>query len=263
MAERSASAEARAASGLRQRQYEFAAHLRDPQRHACSGIEERRLRIYRELFYNNVEDCLASAFPVLRRVSGDAVWHARVRDFYARHRSAAPQFHRLPEEFLHYLADERGPHPDDPPFLRELAHYEWVELALSISPLELVADVADADGDLLDGAPVLSPLAWTLRYAYPVQRIGPDFQPQAPAAQPTYLMVNRDRRDRVRFLEINAVTARLAGLMAAEPSASGRALLLRIAAELGHPQPEAVVAEGARILEQLRGRDIVLGSRRA
>lgn len=249
--------------GFQKRQREFAAHLRDPVRNACAGIEDRRLRIYRELFYNNVEDCLASAFPVLRRLSADAVWHARVRDFYARHRSAAPQFHRVPEEFLRFLEAERGEHPDDPPFLRELAHYEWVELELSISPLELTPEIADPNGDLLAQPPLLSPLAWTLAYAWPVQRIGPDFQPQAPGAQPTYLIVNRDRQDRVRFLEVNPVTARLTTLIEAEPAASGRELLLRIAAELGHPQPESVVAEGARILEQLRGRDIVLGTRRA
>lgn len=247
---------------FRARQYAFAAHLRDPQRHAIDGIEDRRLKIYRELFYNNVEDCLSSAFPVLRRISDDAVWHARVRDFYARHRSTAPQFHRVPEEFLRYLEDERGEHPDDPPFLRELAHYEWVELELSIAPLEITPELADPNGDPLEAAPVLSPLAWTLGYTFPVQRIGPDFQPQQPAAQPTWLIVNRDRQDRVRFLEVNAVTARLTALIEAQPQASGRALLLEIAAELQHPQPEAVIAEGARIFAQLRGRDILLGTRR-
>jgi uncharacterized protein len=257
---------AEAAPDFRARQYAFAAHLRDPQRHAVDGIEDRRLKIYRELFYNNVEDCLASAFPVLRRISSDAVWHARVRDFYARHRSTAPQFHRVPEEFLRFLEDGRGEHADDPPFLRELAHYEWVELELSISPLEItpahLPDAADPNGDPLERPPVLSPLAWTLGYTFPVQRIGPDFQPQQPDAQPTWLIVNRDRQDRVRFLEINAVTARLTALIEAQPQASGRALLLQIAAELQHPQPDAVIVEGESIFAQLRGRDILLGTRR-
>ncbi|MEQ1438111.1 putative DNA-binding domain-containing protein [Fontimonas sp. SYSU GA230001] len=247
---------------FQQIQYQFAAHLRDPRKAAPDGIEDRRLQIYRDLFYNNVEDCLRSAFPVLRRISSDAVWHARVRDFYARHRSRAPQFHRVPEEFLRYLEDERGVHPDDPPFLRELAHYEWVELELSIAPLELSPDLADPNGDPLAAPPLLSPLAWTLAYDYPVQRIGPDFQPAAPGAQPTYLIVNRDRHDQVRFLEVNAVTARLTTLIEAEPAASGRELLLRIAGELQHPDPEVVVAEGARIFAQLRDRDILLGTRR-
>ncbi|MGH8431178.1 MAG: HvfC family RiPP maturation protein, partial [Solimonas sp.] len=199
-------------------QRQFAAHLRDPGHHAPPpGIEDRRLQIYRELFYNNIEDCLANAFPVLRRLSPDAAWHARVRDFYARHQCHAPQFHQIAEEFLHYLDEERGEHPDDPPFLRELAHYEWVELALAIAEAEIGDVIADAAGDrqdrgsaaggrmpgaadLLDAVPLLSPLAWALSYDYPVHRIGPDFQPAAPGAQPTYLVVYRDRDDQVRFM---------------------------------------------------------------
>lgn len=267
------------ASAFRERQYAFAAHLRDPARNAIADIEERRLKIYRELFYNNVEDCLAGAFPVLRKLSGDAAWHRRVRDFYARHRCTAPQFHRVPEEFLRYLESEWEAQADDPPFLRDLAHYEWVELELGISPIELspelggasrtpllsqdAVSLVDPNGDLIEGRPLLSPLAWTLAYDYPVHRIGPEFQPQMPDAQPTYLIVNRDRSDRVRFLEVNAVTARLTGLIESEPQASGRELLLRIAGEMKHSDPQAVVAEGARIFEQLRERDIVLGTRRA
>ncbi len=245
-------------------QYGFAAHIRDPQRApAPAGIEERRLQIYRDLFYNTVEGCLVSGFPVLHKLSPDAVWHARVRDFYARHVCHAPQFHRVPEEFLSYLENERGAHPDDPPFLRELAHYEWVELELSISTLQLSPHLAEPNGDWLEQAPYVSPLAWTLSYDFPVHRIDPDFQPQEPGEQPTYLIVNRDRQDRVRFLEINAVTARLMELMHAEPEANGRALLTRIAEELQHPQPDAVIAGGAEIFASLRERDIVLGTRRA
>lgn len=257
---------------FQQLQYGFASYIRDPLRApAPAGIEERRLQIYRDLFYNTVEGCLVSGFPVLRKLSSDEVWHARVRDFYARHVCHAPQFHRVPEEFLSYLENERGTHPDDPPFLRDLAHYEWVELELSISPLQLFLELGkdntaaqervDPNGDWLEHPPYVSPLAWTLSYDFPVHRINPDFQPQTPGEQPTYLIVNRDRQDQVRFLEINAVTARLMELIHAEPEASGGDLLRRIAEELQHPQPEAVILSGAEIFASLRERDIVLGTR--
>ena len=48
-------------------QYAFAAHIRDPESNAApEGIEDRRLAVYRELFYNNVQSLLTSTFPVLR-----------------------------------------------------------------------------------------------------------------------------------------------------------------------------------------------------
>jgi hypothetical protein len=242
----------------------FAAHLRDPQRHAApAGLEDRRLKIYRELFYNNVEDFLATAFPVLRRLSDDAAWHARVRDFYARHVSKAPQFHRLAEEFLHFLEHERGPHPDDPAFIAELAHYEWVELALSIAQDDPTPALVDPNGDPLEAPPVVSPLAWAQAYTWPVHRIGPAHRPSTPPEQPTYLVVHRTRQDDVRFMEINAVTARLLQLIDEQPSSTGRALLLQIAGELSHPQPQTIVDAGREMLSTLRERDIVLGTRRA
>ncbi|PTU29122.1 HvfC family RiPP maturation protein [Stenotrophobium rhamnosiphilum] len=248
---------------FQQAQYQFAAHLRNPAHNpAPSDVEDRRTQIYRDLFYNNVEDFLANAFPVLRKISADDVWHARVRDFYARHECHDPLFHRVAAEFLSFLENGRGEHADDPPFLRELCHYEWVELELSVSELTLTPELANPNGDVMAGRPLVSPLAWTLSYEWPVHRIGPDSIPEAPSEQPTYLIVNRNRQDDVRFMEINAVTARLMQLLEEDVTSSGTQLLTQIATELGHPQPQAVVDAGAEILRDLRERDILLGTRR-
>ena len=244
-------------------QTRLTAHLRDPEHAAApDGIEDRRLAIYRELFYNNIEGFLCGAFPVLRQITDDAHWHRMARDFYARHRSADPLFQGLAEEFLSYLDNERGAVEGDPPFLQELAHYEWVELALSVAEDQLTPALADPNGDLLADAPLVSPVAWALSYEFPVHRIGPGFLPAAPGAAPTYLLVYRTRQDEVKFTEINAVTARLMALIEAAPQASGRQHLLQIAAELG-AAPEAIVAAGHEMLLGLRARDVVFGTRRA
>jgi uncharacterized protein len=247
---------------LRRSQLEFAAHIRDPE-HAPPppGIEDRRMAIYRELFFNNVRDLLGRSFPVLRKLLGDGAWDAMVRDWLVRHRAQTPLFLELPQEFLAYLREERDPAATDPPFLAELAHYEWVELALNIDEREPDMDGIDEHGDLLTGRPVLSPLAWSLAYTWPVHRIGPGYRPSEPPPEPTRLVVYRDHRDRVGFLEINLVTARLLELLAedASPRPTGRECLQQIAAELSHPEPETVVRGGAAILAQLRACDVLLG----
>jgi len=242
-------------------QYALARHLRDPD-HALApaDVDPRRLAVYRELLYNNVERFLAGYFPVLRRILGEHAWHAMIGDYFARHRARTPLFPQMPREFLRYL-DELREGRDDPPFLRELAHYEWMEAALAIDPHEPDLERVDAGGDLLDGCPVLSPLAWPLRYAFPVHRIGPDYQPRAPGPQPTYLLLYRDAGDVVRFLELNTFSARLVELLGAADPASGRGLLERIARESGHPQPQAVIDGGAGLLADLRRRTVVLGVR--
>lgn len=245
------------------RQYEFAAHIRDPEnRPAPAGIEDRRMGIYRELFYNNVESFIANTFPVLRRIIDDTAWHALIRDYFSHHQSHTPLFLEMPREFLAWLETERDHHAGDPPFLRELAHYEWVELAVSIAEETLDNDRIDREGDLLAGVPVLSPLARHLAYSFPVHRIGPDFQPAGPGEHPTFLVVYRDRSDAVGFIEINPVTKRLLELVEEDTGASGEELLLRIAREMSHPQPGVVVSGGAEILDSLRDKSIITGTRR-
>jgi hypothetical protein len=244
---------------FQRRQFELTAHLRAPEAVPPPGdVEQRRIAIYRELLYNNVEGFLARAFPVVRAISPDATWNELVGGFYSDHRSTSPLFREIPEEFLHYLVAERGERPGDPPFLAELAHYEWVEMALALADEEVEAEGVDPGGDLLDGVPVLSPHAWTMGYRYPVHRIGPDYRPDA--AEPTFLLVHRDRHDEVGFLEVNPVSARLIELLREAPGSTGRELLERVAAEIQHGDVDVVVASGAALLEDLRRRDVILGS---
>lgn len=244
-------------------QTEFAAHIRDPESNAApAGIEDRRMKIYRELFFNNIDSLLASNFPVLRRLYDDQRWRQLVRDFYSEHRCQTPLFPELAKEFLRYLQDGRKARPDDPGFLLELAHYEWVELALSLDEHDLTEVTADPAGDLLQGIPVLSPLAWALSYRYPVHRIKPDYQPKQPPGQPTHLLVYRNRGDEVKFMRLNDVSRLLLELIQEEQSSTGSELLTRIADAIGHEEPERLIAAGSDLLNELRNKDVLLGTRR-
>jgi len=244
------------------RQYEFAAHIRDPEhKPSPADVEDRRMAIYRELFYNNVEGFLSNTFPVLRELYEDKQWHAMARDFFAHHQAQTPLFLEIPREFLGWLKNERTGQADDLPFLYELAHYEWVELALSISEETLDQAGVNPEGDLLTGIPVLSPLAWHIAYRYPVHNIGPDFLPDSPGKNPTFLVVYRDAADEIGFLEINPVTKRLLELITADDNKTGEQLLQTIATELSHPQPEVVVNGGMDILNNLLKKNILLGTK--
>ena len=136
---------------LREQQFALARYVRDPLRNApppgIEGrpIEDRRIAIYRDLFYNSIESLLAGNFPVIRKTLGDTRWHALVRAFYADHRCRTPLFTEIGREFIQFL--EQRDQGDSPPWLHELAHYEWVELALQIADDELPPH--DPDGDLL------------------------------------------------------------------------------------------------------------------
>lgn len=237
------------------------AHIRDPQSPAPEGVEARRLRVYRELFYNNVEGLLAANFPVMRRTLGDA-WQSLVRDFLREHPSRTPLFTELAREFTQYLETRRERDDRDPPWLTELAHYEWVELALQISQARNEDAPHDPTGALLDEAPVLSPLAWPLAYAWPVHRIGPDCTPDVPLPAPTLLLVQRSADGAVRFSELSPLAYRLLARLEELPALDGRSQLQALAAEAGSTDVDAFIAAGAAMLEQFRRDGVLLGTRR-
>jgi len=194
---------------FQQTQYDFTAHLRDPTINPIpQDMEDRRMKIYRDLIYNNIETFVSSGFPILRSLIDDEPWHQMVRDFVSHHQSHTPYFLELSQEFLRYLQEERTATSNDPGFMLELAHYEWVELALDVSPEE-IPDIDSKVEELLLSKPEVSPLAWRLSYQYPVHKLGPEYQPIEPPEQATFVVVYRNHAQEVKFLETNAVTIHL------------------------------------------------------
>lgn len=244
------------------KQFEFTAHIRDPENNQIpSGIEPRRMKIYSDLFYNNIEGFISSAFPVLNQLYSNDDWHKMVRDFFITHRCQTPYFLEISQEFLSYLQNERTPQPEDPDFLLELAHYEWVELALMISDESISIRDINPNGDLLESHPVISPLAWSLAYHYPVHKIGPDFIPSSVPESASYLIVYRDRNDNIEFMELNPVTARLVQLLNENNDISGHDALEQIAQELQSDSPAMIIENGHAALQELQQHGILLGVR--
>ena len=102
---------------LRDRQMEFAAHLRDPAVFpAPEGIEDRRMEVYRDLFIGSISSLLSSTFPVMKQLYEEADWRELIRSFYSTHRSKTPIFMEVPQEFLAYLMEEHEARDCDPPF---------------------------------------------------------------------------------------------------------------------------------------------------
>ena len=247
------------------KQYAFAAHIRDPENTvAPEGIEDRRMAIYRSLFFNNLYNLLGTFFPVLRKICTDDQWRHAIREFMKVHRSKTPYFLELPEEFLDFLQNEYRALDDDFPFLTELAHYEYAELALRVSTEENDTTDIDPDGDLLAGTPVKSVLSWVFAYHYPVHRISKNYLPTEPSEQPAYLAIYRRSDDKVRFLELNPVSAALLDAVENnEANLSGEKLLRELATKIHYPDVDALIQHGVDALEEMRQLEILTGTRSA
>ncbi len=248
-------------------QYAFTAHIRQPENNAApENIEDRRMKIYRDLFYNNVEGFMSTTYPVLHEILGEQRWHTLIRDYFANHKAHTPLFPEMPREFLVYLEEERQPQADDLPFMLELAHYEWIELALSISELTNDKTKLSTQTDFVNEIPVLSNLAWLLSYQYPVQHISKDFQPEQHSEnsteQLTHIIASRlEDSEQVNFTEVNPVVARLLQLVSEnKKSLTGKALLTQIAKELGNPDTDSIIEFGLQTLNDLHKKEIIIGT---
>jgi len=245
---------------FQKKQFEFAPHIRDPDNPPTpAGMEERRIKIYRELFFGNIKGLVSQTFPVLRKFYSDIEWNALIRKFMIEHKAKTPLFLEVSSEFIDYLQSTYQPIDSDPDFLLELAHYEWAELAVTVMDTDINHAVIDRGGDLLKGIPFVSPSIWSLAYEYPVHLIGPDYIPKEKPDQPSFLLIYRDQDNKVEFMELNAVSARLIDLLEEDTKKTGQELLLQIAQEMQHPNPQVVIDGGLNILEDFKAKEIILG----
>lgn len=246
---------------FQQAQYEFSAHIRNPELNKIpSDIEERRMKVYRELFYNNIENFCSNSFPILRGLTPDNKWQKLVRGFMSDYHCHSPYFIDISKQFLDYLSEHKESEADDLPFMQELAHWEWMELKAFSNLADILETPHKASGDLLDETLVISPVAWPCAYQYPVHRIGDAYNPSTPPVEPTFLIISRNRQNEVDFMQANPMTYRLLEILQEDNKLTGRQALESLAAEIQYPDVEQLIVGGQQILQDLQQRDVILGT---
>lgn len=195
---------------FQRQQLAFIRRIKDPSAPLPAGIRAERMAVYEELFFNNLQNFVSSAFPVLRGLLPETQWQALCRQFFRDHALHSPYFLEISKAFLQWLPEVA---PQLPGFALELAEYEWLELAVA-TDLSVASKGGPFDPNM---ALAISPLVRLCCYQYPVQQISAQFQPTEPSAHPVFLLVYRDEQDTVRFLQLNAWSAALLQLITAEP----------------------------------------------
>lgn len=243
---------------LFQQQNTLGLYLRDPDHCAPpAGMDVTRAQVYRDLIFANLSSLLSGTFPVLIKIVGDEHWRSLVRIFLRDYRARTPKFGEIAKEFVEFLASEPQALSEGawPPFMVELAHYEWVEMALQQSEAEPLP-LSDA-GMLLDQPLQVSPLAWPLAYAWPVQLVGPDYQPQMAPAQPTLLLVRRAEDWSVKFSALSPLAWRLLQRIEEFPQLDGREQLQGLALEAGMAGAPEFMDSGTALLQQMHEEGVV------
>ena len=233
-------------------QLEFTAHIRNPSAHKKpAGVAPGRMAVYREAVFNNIFESVSVCFPVCQTVLTKKAWRALIRSFMMNYQAETPIFREIPPQFLRYLNTQKIV----PAYLKQLAHYEWVELAvgaLDTKPVSL-----SKNADLLNEKPILASAHMLLEYDYAVHKISARHKPKT--SEKTYFLVFRNSDFKVRFIELNPVTFQLLKLIN-ENNMTGKQALMRLAEDLQHPDTNAVIQFGLEILSDLANQDAIIGS---
>jgi len=243
---------------LHQQQDVLTRYLRDPEHCAPPAeMDAARAQVYRDLVLNNLSTLLSGTFPVLIKILGDEQWRTLVRIFLRDYRAQTPKFGEIAKEFIEFLAADPQALSEGtwPPFMVELAHYEWVEMALQQSDAE---PLAPGDAALILERPLqVSPLAWPLAYGWPVQLVGPDVQPEAAPAQPTLLLVRRAEDWSVKFSQLSPLAWRLLQRIEEFPELNGGEQLEGLAVEAGASGSAEFMESGTALLRQMHGEGVI------
>jgi len=204
---------------------------------AYPGLDEPRVALYRSLTLSNLHAVISPCFPILLSILPGSIWQDILENFLASHSVKNPLFHQLASEMVSFL--QQNPVVDYP-FAAELAHYEWMELAVEISDSHMPA-LQEKPHDVLQTCWGISSSARMLHYRFPVQTINLHAIPTDET--PTFLIVYRIAES-VHFMKITEFGFQLLNLMAQE-----------------HRSPAVIISELAEVYPTLDVEPLYAGVR--
>lgn len=243
--------------------------LRDPHHEKRpTGTPVRAGQVYHELLFNNLREFLDSCFPICQQMISPLRWQRLCRVYFRDWHSHSPIFTDIPAEFVDFL--DAGEHSQPlPAWFTELAHYEWVELAVDIHPENVAQQTELEDAELTAkvqtalaiGQLRLNPTLQNMHYRWPVHKLSAEFRTRK--CEDTYILIYRDADHDVRFMHTNAMTSMLLAYLdeiasLEAPHDTSRSQSLTEFAKLIHyPSPEQLAEFAIPLLADLVGKQVL------
>ncbi len=252
---------------FQQYQHRFVDYIRNPLKDGTVPDSlPVKSSIYAKLLFSKIEGSLDNCFPISCQLLGSERWQKLIKNFISEHQCKSPLYREIPDEFIDYLMHNQS----DivlPEFIIELAHFEWMELVLETEKAKPSKPCFSITDNILDVTPALNPILHLLHYHYPVQNISAlnsywnNWESRSePYSQEAIILVGlRDNNDKVQFIEINSITARLIELTQ-EGLSTGKQILLELAAAMHYGDHETILPFGTDMLKQLEQQHIIIGS---
>jgi hypothetical protein len=230
----------------------------DDDARALAAVGGERLLVYRSLVHNRLMTAIREFVPRAAARRGREALRSDFATFMELQGPRSPYLRDVPGEFVAWVGERWAEDSAVPDWLSELARHELLELDVRNDPRggepPTGAELA------LDRALVFDGSARLMRYAFAVHRLPKSVDDRSgPERRSTDLLVFRDRRNKVRYLELTPwaglVLAHL--LVERHPLADG---LRRAASSLGEPLDDDKLAKAAMLFAELTDTGVLLGA---
>jgi len=102
------------------------------------GVNEKNIKHYRRLVFNNVYDSITSAYPITKKLFGKKKWKKVVNRFFSSQKIQSPQIWYMPKEFKDYVISNENKLLNKYAFLEDLLQFEWLEIEVFMMPDETI-----------------------------------------------------------------------------------------------------------------------------
>lgn len=190
----------------------FCNWIRDPKQPIPSSFETERMRVYRELLFNNVSSFVDLVYPVARSILPKPTWQQLLEEFFQKSTNQSPFYNDISLQFREYLDEQQHPVLQEYPWLAELLQFEWLELYL---------DTVEIEEKTFSPASAwqLNTHIWILVYQYPVYLW--TTEQQYFEHSPSAVMVWRNHHDQVCVEPLSPLFACLIEQLNQAPLAEG------------------------------------------
>jgi hypothetical protein len=175
------------------------------------GTKDEGIARYRTMIYNVVNDALATAYPLAKKLITIEEWNETVQHYFSSHACASPYLWKMPFEFFEYVKETESGLLSKYPCLSDLLLYEWVEIEVFMMEDSEVA--YSKNGSIQSDALVLNPSCILQYFQYPVYSKAAGEITSADQAHYFMLTHRNPETNLVRFLEIAPMFARMIELL--------------------------------------------------
>jgi hypothetical protein len=176
-------------------------------------IGAARLNVYRQLPRNGMKGCVQEFLPrTIARLDAidEGATISFAREFSAWLAGPGPRsryLRDLPREFVTWAAPRWLETPEIPNYLADLARHELVDFAVAAAPRDPPRSPVEASFSL-EGHLRFAESAQLVHYQHAVHELPSDEDDRsAPRAEPTHLLVYRDKRYKPRYLRLSALAS--------------------------------------------------------